>query len=86
LLITQAAAQINAIAESQVVVQREMKRLAAMLPEYPVVLSLQGVGEILGPQLIAEIGDVYRFDRKQALVAFAGLDAPPFQSGKNEAF
>ena len=85
LLITQAVAQINAIAESQVVIQREMKRLAAMLPEYPVVLSLQGVGEILGPQLIAEIGDVYRFDRKQALVAFAGLDAPPFQSGKFES-
>jgi transposase len=85
LLITQAVTQINAIAEIQAVVLREMKRLAAMLPEYPVVLSLQGVGEILGPQLMAEIGDVYRFDRKQALVAFAGLDAPPFQSGKFES-
>lgn len=85
LLITQAVAQINAIAHSQAVVLREMKRLAAMLPEYPVVLSMKGVGEVLGPQLIAEIGNVYRFERKQSLVAFAGLDAPPFQSGKFES-
>jgi transposase len=42
---------------------------------------MPGVGEILGPRLIAEIGDVYRFHSASALVAYAGLDAPPFQSG-----
>lgn len=85
LLITQAVAQINAIAQCQAVILQEMRRLAAMLPEFPVVMSMSGVGEVLGPQLIAEIGDVYRFDRKQSLIAFAGLDAPPFQSGKFES-
>ena len=40
-----------------------------------------GVGPILGPQLMAEIGDVSRFHSKKALVAFAGIDAPPYQSG-----
>ena len=30
---------------------------------------------------MAEIGDVRRFTSKGALVAFAGVDAPPFQSG-----
>lgn len=38
-----------------------------------------------GPQLMAEIGDVRRFAHKGALVAFAGVDAPPFQSGDFEA-
>lgn len=38
-----------------------------------------------GPQLMAEIGDVRRFTHKGALVAFAGVDAPPFQSGEFEA-
>lgn len=33
------------------------------------------------PQLIAEIGDVRRFYSKKALVAYAGLDAPPNDSG-----
>lgn len=40
-----------------------------------------GVGKSLGPQLMAEIGDVRRFERKQALVAFAGIDPMPNQFG-----
>lgn len=44
-------------------------------------MAMQGAGEITGPQLMAEIGDVRRFTHKGALVAFAGMDAPPFQSG-----
>ena len=52
-----------------------------MLPEYPVVMDMFGVGPTLGPQLIAEIGDVRRFYSKKALVAYAGLDAPPNDSG-----
>ena len=27
-------------------------------PEYPVVMAMKGVGTSLGPQLMAEIGDV----------------------------
>ena len=56
-------------------------RLASLLPEFEVVMSIQGAGKITGPQLMAEIGDVRRFTHKGALVAFAGVDAPPFQSG-----
>ena len=34
-----------------------------------------------GTFTMAEIGDVRRFTHKGALVAFAGVDAPPYQSG-----
>lgn len=61
-----------------------MSRLAALLPEYPVVMSMFGVGESLGPQLMAEIGDIQRFVGKQSLVAFAGVDPMPNQSGAKE--
>ena len=44
-------------------------------------MQMSGVGPTLGPQLMAEIGDVRRFHSKAALVAFAGIDAPPYQSG-----
>lgn len=81
-LITLAAAQVNAVCESLHTVAREMKRLAKMLPEYDVVLAFRGVGEILGPQLMAEIGDVQRFSKKSSLVAFAGLEPTDNQSGK----
>lgn len=59
----------------------QMRDLASGLKEYDTVMSMPGVGNILGPRLISEIGDVRRFHSSSALVAYAGLDAPPFQSG-----
>ena len=85
LLITQAISQLTAIAESRFAVLGEMKRLAMLLPEYDTVLAMGGVGEVFAPQLIAENGDVCRFAQKGSLVAFAGLDAPPYQSGTFES-
>lgn len=85
LLISNAISQLNCIAETLANLASEMNRLASSLPEYNVVMSMFGVGSVLGSQLIAEIGDVSRFHNKRALVAFAGLDAPPFQSGNFNA-
>lgn len=84
-LIEQTVEQIITLTLTLVSVRQEMQRLASLLPEYSVVLAMCGVGNILGPQLMAEIGDVRRFPRKQSLVAFAGVDAPPFQSGAFES-
>lgn len=81
-LVQEAANQLTSISRSVEIYRAEMNRLASMLPEYPVVMDLYGVGESFGPQLMAEIGDVRRFQRKQALVAFAGVDPMPNQSGE----
>ena len=72
-LITQATSQINTIAETINTLANEMKALATSLPEYPVVMEFRGVGDIIGPQLIAEIGDIYRYFKKSSLVRYAGL-------------
>lgn len=84
-LITYAVNQLNSITETLSSIQNEMLSLASVLPEFPVVMGMFGVGETLGPQLMAEIGDIERFERKQSLVAFAGVDAPPYQSGSFES-
>lgn len=60
----------------------QMQEIASALPEYSVVRNMKGVGDVLSVRLIAEIGDVRRFHNGSALVAFAGIDAPPFESGK----
>lgn len=78
---TQSTASLNAVYDALYVMRGEMRRLASLLPEFEIVMSMQGAGEITGPQLMAEIGDVRRFTHKDALVAFAGVDAPPYQSG-----
>ena len=48
-------------------------------------MAMKGVDPSLGPQLIAEIGDISRFDRREALTAFAGVDPGSNQSGNYEA-
>ena len=59
-------------------------RKASKLPEYPVVMAMKGVGKSLGPQLMAEIGDVSRFTHKGAITAFAGVDPGVNESGSYE--
>ncbi len=59
-----------------------MRELAKQLPEYETVMAMSGVGETLGPRLMAEIGDPRRFHDAKALIAYAGIDAPPYQSGQ----
>lgn len=81
-LVQEAANQLTVISRSVETYRSEMNKLASQLPEYPVVMEMYGVGESLGPQLMAEIGDVRRFQRKQSLVAFAGIDPMPNQSGE----
>ena len=84
-ILHQAIVQLNAVSETLAAILNEMRRLCALLPEYGVVMGMFGVGDTLGPQLMAEIGDVRRFHSKKSLIGFAGLDAPPCQSGTYEA-
>lgn len=84
-LVHQAVEQLNALSSALINSQQTMNHLAATLPEYSVVLAMGGVGTTLGPQLMAEIGDVRRFPHRGNLIAFSGVDAPPYQSGTYEA-
>lgn len=40
------------------------------------------IGDTLAPRLIAEVGDIRKFRNKHSLIAYAGIDAPPYQSGR----
>ena len=81
-LIQQAISALNAVSKTAESFRTEIQRLAQLLPEYPIVMAMYGVGASLGPKLIAEIGDARRFAHKRALVAYAGVDPEPSQSGK----
>lgn len=74
LLIRQAVAMLNVASETVESLRRKMDEAASTLPEYPVVMAMNGVGPTLGSQLMAEIGDVTRFTHREALTAFAGVD------------
>ena len=80
--IRQAVAMLNTASETVESLRQKMDETAAMLPEYPIVMAMNGVGPTLGPQLMAEIGDVTRFTHRGALTAFAGVDPGKNDSGQ----
>ena len=86
LLVEQAVSQLRATSAALAALKLEMQSFASSLPEYPMVMRMFGVDPALGPQLMAEIGDVRRFHSKKALVAFAGIDALPYQSGQMDIY
>ena len=63
----------------------QMRMIAETIPEYKVLRAMAGVGDRLGPMILAEIGDIRRFHSGKALNAYAGNDAPPYQSGQFES-
>ena len=81
MLIRQAVDALNAVSAAVETLRMRMNEAAATLPEYPVVMGMRGVGPSLGPQLIAEIGDVTRFEKRGSLIAFAGVDPGKDDSG-----
>lgn len=85
MLIRQAIVSLNAVSKTVEQMKAEMLQLAAQLPEYPVVMGMHSVGDSLGPQLMAEIGDVTRFARRSSITSFAGVDPGADQSGGHEA-
>ena len=62
----------------------EMVKLAQELPDFSIIKSIPGIGDNLAARIIAELGDMTRFKKKNELVAFAGLDPRISESGKND--
>ena len=82
IVITEAIRVLHTVEASRDAILTQMQALAKTLPEYSLVREMPCIGDTLAPRLIAEIGDVRRFHSKRALIAYAGIDAPPYQSGK----
>ena len=62
----------------------EMVKLAQELPDFSIIKSIPGIGDNLAARIIAELGDMTKFKKKNELVAFAGLDPRISESGKND--
>ena len=62
----------------------EMIKLAQELPDFSIIKSIPGIGDNLAARIIAELGDMTRFKKKNELVAFAGLDPRINESGQND--
>lgn len=52
------------------------------MPNYDSIASIPGIGENLAARILAEIGDISRFNNASQLVAFSGVDPQIYQSGQ----
>jgi transposase len=82
MLVQEAVSVLRAVDNSLYHILSRMQELAKSLPEYSTVRAMGGVGDVLAPKLIAEIGDVRRLHSAKALIAWAGIDPPPYESGQ----
>lgn len=76
-------AQLELLEEQEDEIDQALTELMACLPQH--ILTIPGVGLPTGAAILAEIGDVSRFDSAEKLVAYAGIDATVHQSGQFQA-
>lgn len=81
IVVVEAVRMLHEIEASRDTILAQMQDFAKTLPEYSVVREMPCIGDTLAPRIIAEIGDIRRFNNKHSLIAYAGIDAPPYQSG-----
>ena len=82
MLVQEAVSILRTVDSSLSLILTRMQVLAKSLPEYSTVREMGGVGDVLAVKLIAEIGDVRRLHNAKALIAWAGIDPPPYESGQ----
>lgn len=74
--------QIDLLEQQVADVKTAIEQVMAELPQY--ITTIDGIGLVTGAALLAEIGDVQRFETLEKLVAFAGIDATVFKTGQFE--
>lgn len=73
---------LNAQIKHLDIVLNELVEIAKKTPYFDLIKSIPGIADNLTSRIIAEIGDISRFDNASQLVAFAGIDPVIYQSGQ----
>jgi transposase len=82
--VLESARVLKEIENTLTVILSQMRTLANGLKEYHILTSMPGIGDKLAVIFIAEIGDIRKFHSGKSLIGYAGIDSPPFESGKFE--
>ena len=77
-------AQIELLEQQRDLVDARLEELMGQIPDQHIT-SIPGIGLATGAAILAEIGDVQRFESAEKLVAYAGIDATVYQTGEFEA-
>ena len=80
--IAEAVAVVGALDERLIPLEQELRPLARADPRVQLLVTIPGVGDLLGLTIASEIGDVSRFASARKLVGYSGLTPRVYQSGE----
>jgi len=75
--------QLDLLQEQIQLIDQSIADLMDQIPQF--ITTIPGVGPVTGAAILAEIGDINRFESSDKLVAYAGIDATVYQTGQFEA-
>jgi transposase len=80
--VAEAFAVVVALDERLIPLEAELRPLARADPRVALLVTVPGIGDLLGLTIAAEIGDVSRFMTARKLVGYSGLTPRVYQSGE----
>ncbi len=75
--------QVDLLQDQIAQIDTVLADLMGQIPHH--ITSIPGIGLVTGAAILAEIGDVTRFDSVEKLVAYAGIDPSVYQTGQFQA-
>lgn len=72
--------QLDLLLSQIEIIENAIDEMMDQIPQF--ITSIPGVGKVTGSAILAEIGDINRFESSEKLVAFAGIDPTVFETGQ----
>lgn len=73
--------RIKNLLDTKETLAKKMIDLAIDLPEFKILISIPGIGELSAALIISEVGDIRRFPTSNKMNAYIGIDIRTYQSG-----
>jgi len=73
-------AQIELLEQQRDQIDAALTTLMSQIPQH--ITSIPGIGPATGSAIVAEIGDISRFDSPEKLIAYAGIDPSVYRAGQ----
>jgi transposase len=80
--IAEAVAIVAVLDERLIPLEQELRPLARADPRVQLLVTIPGIGELLGLTIASEIGEISRFSSARKLVGYSGLTPRVYQSGQ----
>jgi len=80
--IAEAVAVVSALDARLIPLEQELRPIARADPRVQLLVTIPGIGDLLGLTIASEIGDISRFPSARKLVGYSGLTPRVYQSGE----